>query len=313
MNEIAYIWGGRRATVFPRVVESSVAIFDDEDDARQATTFRAELIRFMVGTSSPRGFEPLPGFGHDAVRFRSSGDNDVPAEAGVIWRNGNLLAIVLAGGEGMTRSYADDKAVELAVRQQKRIESPRAQEPPEKRDVELPLDDPTLDVPVYWLGRTFEPGGGLPALELGSAWAGSAPPELGWTAEMDYGARKPLSVVKISVFSPAAFETFERGVLGRQVIGARCAESTEQKVPGGHAVIWRGFAKPVDGACPNRPYDRYVAYVYLEDAVVSINQPWCIYPCASPLAGNPYNTERGVAVIAKSLRVREPRADAAGD
>jgi hypothetical protein len=91
------------------------------------------------------------------------------------------------------------------------------------------------------------------------------------------------------------------------VTGTHCADKTEVKVSGGHALVWAGFAKPERASCPTRPYDRYVAYVYLEGAVVAINQPWCLYPCSAPEEGAPYNTAQGVLAIARGLRVREPR------
>ena len=305
-NEIAYIWGGQRTTVVPRGVESGIAVFDDEADARKAMEMRSELIQFMVA-ESPGDFEELPDFGHEAARFRNRG-YDVPVGAGVIWRNANTLAVVFAGGPGMTRDKASEAALELAEKQQERIEHPRKPDPAEgSRDTELPLDDPTLDVPVYWLGRTFEPGGGLPALELARVYGGSSSDELGFTVEMDYGATGPSSGVKIWVFSPTAFEEFKRGILGRLVTGTNCADKTEVKVPLGRALVWAGFAKPERAPCPTRPYDRYVAYVYLEGAVVAINQPWCLYPCSAPEDGASYNTSQGVLAIAKGLRVREPR------
>jgi len=306
-EEINYIWGGARAKVVPRSVESAAIVFDNDQDARRGMALRNELIEFAVA-ESPRDFADLPDFGHEAVRFRNGG-YDVPPGAGVFWRNGNLLSVVFAGGIGLTDESAPGVALELARKQQARIESPRPAPVETGTDPELPLDDPQLDATVYWLGRRFEPDGGLPPLDLARSHGGDAPPELGWTVEMDYGGSEPLSGVKIWVFSPPAFERFKNGVLGRLVAAAPCSESTKRKVPGGHAEIWKGYAKPQGKPCPDRPYDRYVAYVYLADAVVAINQPWCLYPCSAPVRGNPYNTERGVAAIATSLRVRKPRTD----
>lgn len=310
VNEINYIWGGARAKVVPRAVSSAVAIFDDESDARRGMEVRKELIDFMVPASS-RGFVELPEFGHDAVSFRDGG-YDVPPGAGVFWRNGNLLAVAFAGGPGMTSDEAAEAALELARMQQDRIEHPRTSPPETDDDVELPLDDPTLDVPVWWLGRSFEPGGGLPALRFARAHAGAGEAELGFSMEMDYGASSRETYgVKLWVFHPDAFEKFKHGVLAGLVAGVPCASATKLEIPEGHAVIWAGFAKPTREPCPKRPPDRYVAYVYLKGAVVTVNQPWCIYPCSAPLTGtpDPYNSQRGVAVIAKGLRVREPRSD----
>jgi hypothetical protein len=305
-NEIAYIWGGARPTVVPRLVQNGVAIFGSESDARQGMRMRSELVRFMV-SSSPEGFEPLQDFGHEAVRFRDGG-YDVPHGAGVLWRNGNMLSILFAGGEGMTREQADAAAVDLARKQQDRIEHPRPAEP-SKMDPELPLDDPSIDVPVYWLGRTFAPGGGLPALEFGRSYRGTGLPDdpLGFSVETDYGAREAPGVVKIWVFSPGAFEKFEDGVLARRVTDAPCASKSRLEVSGGHAVIWGGYAKPTRAPCPSRSFDRWVAYVHLKGAVVTVGQPWGLYPCCTPYPSDPYNTPEGLAAIASGLQIRKPR------
>lgn len=309
-NEINHIWGGFRTTVVPRSVESTVAVFDSDADARRGMELRGELIRFLVG-ESPREFEELEEFGHDALGF-GNGGYDVPPGAGVIWRNGNALAVVFAGGLGMTAERASKEALELARKQQERIEHPEEKQTEQRMDPELPLDDPTLDVPVWWLGRTFDPGGDLPALTFASAHAGTGDGELGFSLELDYGAAgRDTWGVKLWVFRPDAFEVWKRGVLADMVAGVPCASSTKLELAGGQAVIWEGFAKPTGPPCPSRPHDRFVAYVYVKGAVVTVNQPWCLYPCSSPLTGtpDPYNTARGLAAVAKGLQVREPRSE----
>ncbi|HMI99718.1 MAG TPA: hypothetical protein VK488_07805 [Gaiellaceae bacterium] len=310
-NDINYIWGRvARTTVVPRAVQSRAAVFDSEADARRGMKLRGELLRFMVGLT-PRDYTDVPDFGHDAVRF-ATGGYDMSPSAGVLWRNGNMLAVVFAGGEGMTPEQAAKVAVELARKQQLRIEHPLPAVTPEKMDWELPLDDPTIDVPVYWLGRRFEPGGGLPALMFARSDTGTPRGFLNFTAELDYGAQDDRETygVKLWVFRPDQFETFEDGVLGRIVSRAPCAKTTKLDIPGGRAVIWGGFAKPTRPPCPNRPYDRYVAHVYLKGAVVTVNESWCIYPCGAPFRGtsDPYDTPRGLAALAKGLRVRQPRS-----
>lgn len=301
-----YIWGGPRTTVVPRSVQSRVAIFDGEADARQAMEMRGELLRFMVGLT-PQEFTDLESFGHDAVLFRSDG-YDLPPQAGVLWRNGNMLALVYAGGEGMSAEQASKAAPELARKQQDRIERPRPAEPRPKKDPELPLDDPTLSVPVYWLGRTFSPGGGLPTLSFARSYAGAGVPELGFTVEVDYDTEsRQTEGVKLWVFHPDAFDRFEKGILGRLVTAASCSSPTKREIPGGHVVIWSGYAKPTRGTCPTGSYDRYVGYIHLRDAVVTVNQPWCLYPCGAPFHAAPYQSVDGVMAIARGLQVRKPR------
>jgi hypothetical protein len=135
---------------------------------------------------------------------------------------------------------------------------------------------------------------------------------LDFTAQLDYGGDDRTTYgIELWVFRPAAFQKFEHGPIGRSVTGAPCAMATKLDIPGGRAVIWGLFAKPTRPPCPNRPYDRYVEYVYLKGAVVTVNHPWGIYPAGTPLlkASDPYNTPRGIAEIAKALRIRRPRGD----
>jgi hypothetical protein len=309
--ELEYIWGGARRTVVPRGVDSGAIVFDDEQDARRGMDVRQDLIRFVIG-ESPRAFTKLSDFGHEGVLFRNRG-YDVPAGAGVLWRNGNMLAIVFAGGAGLGGEKAPEVAVTLAHKQQARIEDPRPAAPQED-DPELPLDDPALDAPVYWLGRHFDPGGGLPSLGFSRAHTyGGSGGEPTFTAELDYGAEDAHTTygLKLEVFRPSAFKGFSRSLLGRVVRGTRCAEATRIELPHGRAIIWGGFAKPTRPPCPDKAFDRYFAHVYLDGAVVTINHPWCIYPClANPRGiGDPYNTPRGLEAAARGLKPRPRPTD----
>jgi hypothetical protein len=309
--ELQYIWGGTRTTVVPRGVRSGAIVFDDEKDARRGMDVRDDLIRFVTA-ESPREFSELSGFGREAVLFRNGGF-DVPAGAGVLWRNGNMLAVVFAGGVGLRAEQAQEVAVSLARKQQARIED-RKPAPPQKDDPVLALDDPQLDAPVYWLGREFEPGGGLPSLGFSGAHTyGGSGGEPTFTAELDYGAEDARKTygLKLEVFTPSAFEGFSRSLLGRLVRGTRCAQATRIELPEGRAVIWGGFAKPTSPPCPGKAYDRYFAHVFLEGAVVTVNHPWCIYPCLSNPRGtaDPYNTPRGLEAVARALKPRPRPTD----
>jgi hypothetical protein len=91
--EVVYIWGGVREKVVPRAVDSGAVVFDDEADARRGIELREDLITFVSG-ETPRDFEEVPEFGHEPMRFRNPGF-DVQPGAGVIWRNGNMIAVAL--------------------------------------------------------------------------------------------------------------------------------------------------------------------------------------------------------------------------
>jgi hypothetical protein len=84
----------------------------------------------------------------------------------VLWRSGNTLAMV--GAIGPRPGENDRQAAELAQLQQAHIERPTRYTRTERFDGEVPLDDPALKQPVYWLGKTFRPAG-LPAVRFEEA------------------------------------------------------------------------------------------------------------------------------------------------
>lgn len=75
----------------------------------------------------------------------------------LLWRSGNTLAVVETFGPELGRD--DRAAAELAPFQQAHIEKPTRYTAAERYDAEVPLDDPALKQPVYWLGRNFGAAG----------------------------------------------------------------------------------------------------------------------------------------------------------
>lgn len=77
----------------------------------------------------------------------------------VMWRMGRVLAFVFEAGLAAERGEAS--ALEIAERQQARLEVPSSLGPHENDDLEVPLDDPRIADLVYWLGRSNDPPGRL--------------------------------------------------------------------------------------------------------------------------------------------------------
>ncbi len=88
----------------------------------------------------------------------------------LVWRSGDVLATVFASAGSLEAS--DRIAEELARHQQAHIEAPTPYTRAERNTSEVGLDDPALTLPVYWLGRSFRPGHGLPVARL--KWGGRA-------------------------------------------------------------------------------------------------------------------------------------------
>jgi hypothetical protein len=242
-------WGGP-----PRSLESSLFLFDSDKDAKRAWPLRKRLFdnfgRIFMTTERARG---------DVVPFDSDGLQQFGA--GEAWRDGRVVVAVyeegLSGEDG--RAFASD----LAAKQRHRIDSPS--DPAEEDVREIALDDPTISIPVYWLGREFEPEG-LGKLELsqGDHLRGE---EAGNQVEIDYEGEG--SSVTLDLWKPEAWRS------------SRCARRTELEVDGGRAEIHAGC----------RP-NRWRAYVRYDEVVVAVR------------ASGPYDSRDGMEAVVRGLRRR---------
>lgn len=278
-----------------RSVRSAVFSFDTTADARNGWALRAELFRFFESVSISRELTAdRPG--DEAVRFDSKGIN-APA-AGVAWRDSRVLAVVYV--EGLTGKEGRELATVLARKQDERIRSPEpVEEAQAVRNREVGLDDPSIAVPVYWLGREFEPAG-LPRLELyeGVHLAGEYGP--GNEVKIDYAGEDLRSGLHLDLWRPAAWTKFKTTRLGRMVWDSPCSRRRDIRVDGGRATIYGGHGS---GGCPETEPDHWLAHVYLDGVVVAVNMPNC-YACAGGSAGDPYNSRRGMEAVVRGLQRR---------
>jgi hypothetical protein len=295
--ELQWVWEGEPR--YSRLVTSAAYVFDDADGARRAYEARDELAFYAAALRvRERGALDL---GDEGELLRGDGANN-PA-SGVAWRDGKVVAVlVLEPGK-------DKAARALAAKQQERIEHPAEPRPePPENDPELQLDDPALELPVYWLGRTLDPPGELPPAELELATVGGSGP--GQSVQLWYrvGGDVP-DTLTLDTWVPEAWERFRRTRLGRLVWDSPCARKEIVPVAGGRAEIFLGYGapNPVQRPCPARPHDRVVAHVYYQDVVVAVNMPYC-YECARPEPRpSPYTTPEATDEVVRSLRLRTPR------
>jgi hypothetical protein len=124
----------------------------------------------IAGEVREEGFRAAgsqPALGESSLRFRTNqfywdslpADNP-PDRAGtmVIWHQGNLVAGILAGGA--KPAVNDAAAARYGALQQKLLEAPRPYVEAESEDIPTFLGNPNLGVPVYWLGKEFDPANG---------------------------------------------------------------------------------------------------------------------------------------------------------
>jgi hypothetical protein len=143
LGEFNRVYGGE-----PGQVQTALFRFDSDADAERAWERRKQLFGsygpIFITTERPRG---------EFIEFDSRGLNN--PGVGETWRDGALVVAVyeegLAGDQG--RWFARD----LAERQRRRIESPTKPVETQEDDREVGLNDPSIAVPIYWLGKEFAP------------------------------------------------------------------------------------------------------------------------------------------------------------
>jgi hypothetical protein len=279
--------------------------------AAAAFSTAAELTSHLMGNERPRKAAPPQVVG-DASTLLVWKQRSLffPGEATSIfvWRSGNVAAAVLVtGGTAAENSSA---AVQLAQIQQRRIESPSPYTEAERDDREVSLENPALDVPIYWLGRRFAPGGGLQPMRL-----------LDSESATDHSARRPAaSLLYIDHLNSANGEALSIGIWSerqwqelrqegkRLPASLRCAETRHLDLAQGTAVVTSGFER-VRGSCPKHRRRVYTARVRFGDAIVTAETMALCAVCASSGDG-PYDSFKGMAAVVRGLERRLTAAEA---
>jgi hypothetical protein len=288
----------------PAAVWSAAFVFEELRDARRLFAARAELVR-MTAHLKPSTSTPLD-LGDEAALLRS--EAVYGRGAAVVWRSGTVVAVL--GTEPGWDQPVDVAATRaFASRQQALIANPAAKTAPVD-ETEIVLDDPTLHLPVYWLGRTFALGGGLPGLTLRSVPVVSTHPGEGPgnKVELPYRAAEPGTPgVTLSLWEPVRWERFIKTRLGRLIWDSPCSRRWIVKVADGRAEIFAGYgtSSPLSRPCPSRPPDRVIAHVYLPGVVVAVNLPYG-YCCAGRFSRgpDPYDTRAGMIAVVRALQPR---------
>jgi hypothetical protein len=152
----------------PPLIESIALVFATDEGADDGLGIARDVIAYMTGEEELREAPLDAELGEEASAF-STDDALVEGRTGqrgfaIAWRSGRVLAAVFVGG--LPGSAGEHAAVSLAEQQQGHIDAPEPIEPTEQDDREVALENPDLGIDVYWLGRTFSPGGGLPDIAL---------------------------------------------------------------------------------------------------------------------------------------------------
>jgi hypothetical protein len=179
-------------------------------------------------------------------------------------------------------------------------------------DVAQALDRASPGLQVFWLGKEFAAASGLPALVLSKIDAPDRGP--GYRFLLYYAPRDDRyapALATLQLWPRAAWE----GILHQGPFGHMwddpCWSREELSLPDGRAVIFSGFSgdvvrMPAAAAsgvpCPSRPFETFLAHVYLADSVVMVSAPR-----ASGVGGmttSPFDTRYGIEALVRGLSAK---------
>ena len=211
----------------------------------------------------------------------------------LFWRHGKLIAAVNV--VGLNPRGNDRVALQLAQLQQRRLEAPTPYTEAERDDTEVPLDDPALKFPIYWVGSDFDPGAGLPTASLAEVSADQAGPP-GEKVALWYEG------FNIAAWTRQGWKRFQRSALGKANRTAPCTHTAEVELEGGRATVYAAYGTG-PRACLNRPPHRYYAIVRIGRMVLGVNLALCAN-CLPGYGSSPYNSLRAMKAILRALTLR---------
>jgi hypothetical protein len=264
------------------------------------------LLSRLFGDRPPREVETDIELGDAARLFHAT----LPGESKIlgrrtsilVWRTGNTLAVVETFGSKLGKDDRD--AARLAPLQQGHIENPTPYTGAERYDAEVPLDDPALDHPVYWLGRDFEPPG-LPSTHLEHAEAFTSQigrEKTGKEIRLQYEATDG-RYLTIDEWSPRQWQVFRKSRLSHTLVSWHCTKTQTVQLPEGTATIYAGYKRNYR-KCPSAPPTSFTARVSLPGVVVAVQPPHSLH-FASP--GGAYASYEQMEAILTGLAVRAKR------
>lgn len=225
----------------------------------------------------------------------------------LVWRSGNTVAALVAMGSSFATN--DRVAGELAARQQAHIRKPTPYTSAERSDAEVGLDDPAIDIPVYWLGRTFRPGGDLPPNRLfRSGFSGKALPEEPVGMGSAEAPQPPLAIdystIWLDTWTPETWHVFADSKTAKVITTWKCTQTRTVTIPGGSATIYGGYKEDY-ARCPKKAPSAFTAWVDVGGVKVVVNSP----PAPDFIETvNPYGSFKGMEAIVRGLVLR-PKPD----
>ncbi len=214
----------------------------------------------------------------------------------LVWRSGTVLSAVFASANSLVAS--DAIVATLAQRQQAHVEHLTPYTRAERNTSEIGLDDPALKLPVYWLGRNFAPGHGLPFAHLESAGDARYDNErlAGQKIELHYSHN-----LELSAWTKAGWKRFLATRPAKEIFTEPCLESNQLSVSGHRTTIYAGHVEGFRPCAIHSP-KRFFAVVHLGGLVATVNLNTC-RDCPEPAHGS-FNSLAGMKTVVRSLHLR---------
>ncbi|HYG96029.1 MAG TPA: hypothetical protein VD741_02880 [Solirubrobacterales bacterium] len=288
----------------PFLVGSAAADLGSVKAAEAGLSVSRELIAHLTDDEMPEEVQPPETVG-DATRLFRWRENGLLSQEEaltiVVWRWGSSVAVVITSDE--RAAAADSEALELARRQQRHLEAPTPYTAAELDDTEVALEDPALQVPVYWLGRTFAPGRGLPRFRLAESYSGAEggfdDPRVGLLYS-DRPSFDNADAVEMDLWTPRQWK--KQRAKGSLPFELHCEKTRSLDLALGRAVVYTGMHP--GWRCRQRGPKVYAAAIHLPGAVATVETRSICATCAGGVSDGPYNSFRGMATIARGLAPR---------
>jgi hypothetical protein len=294
--EFSRVWVAPGAPAGPDLVSSRTFLFDDVAGPRLALTRPRALISatYVPARKDLEMIAPAPEIGDQAVLLREEDGlgRYIGWRSFVLWRSGNVLAVVQASSE-QSPDASVQAALRLAGAQQVRIAAPTPLGPADNDDADVGLSTPGFDLPIYWLGHDLAARGRLPSLTLNVS--APLPTRGGPSMTLLYGDD---ATVAVDLWRPRTMRrSFFRSAM-TMIAHDPCTHRKRIRLAQGRATIWSFGGRRCDTRLEAR-----LAVMRLPGAVVMLSVDTRRRPTR-------YATRAGMLRLLRALQPYAPEAPA---
>ncbi len=310
-REISRAWSQRDDSEPPLVLAETVE-WKDPQVAAQAFASLPDVARWTNGTSLTPIGRPA-GMGDESETYTSTtalvGGQPDGAATAIAWREDAVTGLVIVAG--IDGGRAEPLARRLAGVMLTRLRDPSEPTDAKLDDRTVALDDPALDVAVWWLGERWTSPVDGSVFELASSSAlappGSGP---GSRAEIQYVPEGSVGGggITVAMWRTADWTAFAGTRLGTLAFDPPCGQTRTVSHSEGSArlitIAGGGDTDPAAGCGSASGASRSWAVATLGQDVVTVDLPPCL-ACVAPVpSSGPIDTPDGVIAVLQSLERR---------